>query len=282
MKKIILVVAVCCAFCAHGIATNSDAKLKRIETLEKEINVLKAERANIVHKYSSVISEVCILLKKKAALKDKVKSQSCNRCNYGVCNGSCPKEILEKSENDLKISTLEGTAAELALDGTKINLNIDKARIELIKAEIKAGRAPEVPLEAVKAMIKYRKAQVKFNEARAKAREAKIKEKEAYIKYLEIDVEMGGEVEKIIKNTNDSDRIFYNINTHIEFAKLCDKLAKSELKFKQVKSKRLQAETRQAQAHIKFCKTEHKFYNTCLKFNKVIDEKNLMKFFYRD
>jgi hypothetical protein len=36
MKRIILAVALCCAFSAHGIATNSDAKLKRIEMIEKK------------------------------------------------------------------------------------------------------------------------------------------------------------------------------------------------------------------------------------------------------
>ena len=143
---------------------------------------------------------------------------------------------------------------------------------------------PEVPLDVAKAKIKHSKAVVKFNETKVKAIEAKIKEKEAYIGWIESELEVCKKVEEIRKNTNDFDfvRSFYNVNINIEFVKLGYKQAKLELKLKQVRSKRVQLTIQQAQAHVESCKNEHNFYKTILKFEKVIDEKNLKKFLNRD
>ncbi|MDR1104137.1 MAG: hypothetical protein LBK92_02105 [Endomicrobium sp.] len=151
MKRIILTVAVCCVFCVHGIATNSDsdATLKRIEMLKKEINALKVERISIKNKILSTLDERIIAGEKKVTLKDKITNLQRNQ----VLGVPYYKALLEKSKNDLKISTLYATQDKFQLELNKINLNIDKANIELIKAEIKAGKEPNVPLELAKAII---------------------------------------------------------------------------------------------------------------------------------
>ena len=46
MKKLFLVVVLCCAFSMHVIATTTSSDTK-MSTIEKEINVLKAKRADI-------------------------------------------------------------------------------------------------------------------------------------------------------------------------------------------------------------------------------------------
>ncbi|MDR1244815.1 MAG: hypothetical protein LBJ98_02425 [Endomicrobium sp.] len=278
MKKLILALAVCFAFVSYAIVTKSDTKLNNIERLEKKINVLKAERKNIYSKLPPLRDEMRVAMEKRRTLKEKIISLERNK----VLGVTYYKALIEKKENDVKNLTLFAAEYSIYPDLNKINLDIDKAKIELIKAEIKAGKMPEVPLDVAKAMIKYSKAVVKLNEARIKAIDAKIKEKEAYIEWIEFDVEMLKKVEETIKNTDDFARSLYNTNTNIEFAELGYKQTKLELKLKQVRRKRVQLEIQQAQTHAESCKNEHKFYKTILKFEKVIDEKNLKKFLNRD
>ncbi|MDR1244853.1 MAG: hypothetical protein LBJ98_02615 [Endomicrobium sp.] len=270
MKRLILAVALCCAFSVYGLATNSDAKLKRIEMLEKKINALKAEREDIKPKYIAIIDEVCILFKKNAVLKDKIKSQS---CNHGVCSGSCLKELLEKSENDHKISILEVTAAELELDGTKIELNINKAFIELIKAEIKAGKMPKAPIEIAKALVKRTQTWIGDCEAKVKVKQAKVKEKEANVKYLEICVK-NNEIKKYTKGTYS-----YIGTKNIEIAEMFAKESVLNLKLEQARSETVQAKIKEKQALLKSTQAGVKFCKTFLKFEKAVDKKNLELFF---
>jgi hypothetical protein len=273
MKKLILAVAICCAFCAHGIATNSDTKLNNIERLEEKINALKAEREVIENKYRLPSDELMGALKKKVALRDKITNLEFNHKAY---TDSYFKDLLEKSENDFKIATLHAAEYKFLLDINKINLSIDKANIELIKAEIKAGEKPRVPLDVAKALIESTKSSVKLSEVNVKAIEVKTKEKEANIRYFKNIVEGCEKENEIRKNTNDSLTHIYNIN--IELAELAVKEAMLKLKLKHMRRETVQAEIKKQQAVVEYLKTEHKLRNIYLKFNKVLDEKNLSKF----
>ncbi|MDR1103959.1 MAG: hypothetical protein LBK92_01170, partial [Endomicrobium sp.] len=105
MKRLILAVAMCCAFSMYGLATNSDPKLKRIEMLEKKINALKDERANIENKLPPIHDEMRVTIKKAMALKDKIINLQRN-VFFGV---PYYKALIEKKENDIKILTLRAT-----------------------------------------------------------------------------------------------------------------------------------------------------------------------------
>jgi hypothetical protein len=248
--------------------------------LKKEINALKVERISIKDKILSTLDERIIAGEKKVTLKDKITNLQRNQ----VLGVPYYKALLEKSKNDLKISTLYATQHKFQLELDKINFNIDKANIELIKTEIKAGKAPYVPLELAKAIIKYRKTGDKLSEARAKAIGAKIKENEDYIKFFEISIEIAELRDKVReireKNTNNSYIRIYNINT--ELAELRIKLDMSRLKLKQAQSKRVQLEIKEAQAQVEFSKAGREFHKTYLKFNKELDEKNFDEFFYHE
>jgi chromosome segregation ATPase len=248
-----------------AIATNSDAKLKRIEMLEKKINALKAERTNIENKCSPILDEMEVLSKRKEALKDKIKKIS---HNPGVCTSSYFKALLEKAENNIKLLTLYGTYDKLSLDISKINLNIDKANIEIIKAEIKARKTPKTPLDVVKTLIKHTKCLVKYTEANIKAIEAEIKKKRMEINWLEICLEKAIKADEIRKNSNDSYR-----NT--EIAELKVKEAMLKLKLEQARKETQQAWIKKEKISIELCKT-------CLKVEKVIDKKNLKLYFNHD
>lgn len=140
MKKLILALAECCAFFSQGISMNSDAKLNSIERLEKKINVLKAERENIKHKLSSIQDELSVVEKKKETFKGKIKKPNLYNPEVFACQYF--KTMLEKIENDVKKLRLLVAQYKSLLDSDKIDLSIDKAKIELIKAEIKAGKTP--------------------------------------------------------------------------------------------------------------------------------------------
>ena len=273
MKKILLAIVVCCSFCCQGIATNSDAKLNAIETIEKKINALKAERENFRSKFMAVVDERCILLKKKRAIKDKIKS-------LGICTVPHFKAQIEKRENDIKVLMLFVAEDKFRLDIDKINLSIDKAKVELIKAEIKAGKMPEVPLDVAKALVKRNRALVRVNEATIKIKQAEIKEAEANIKYFENILETGTKTDEIRKNTNDS--YDYICATNIEIAELKVKRATLILKLEQARREIAQARIKEAQAGAEFSKIQHKLCKTFAKLNKVIDKKSFMSVFNHD
>jgi hypothetical protein len=279
MKKLILAVAVCCTFCTQGIATNSDAKFKRIEMLEKKINALKAERISIENKIWSSVDESILADKKKVALKDKITNLPPNQV-FGV---PYYKALLEKSKNDLKISTLYATQAKFRLELNKIEFNIDKSNIGLIKAELKVGKKPKIPLELAKAIVKYKygKSGVNLSDKVSKTIEAKIKEKEACVKLVEDYIELAklrDKAKEISEKNNNSYSRLYNTNT--ELAEFRIKLGMSRLKLKQAESKRVQLEMKDDQAQVEFSKAMHKFHKIYLKFNKEVDEKNFDEFFY--
>jgi hypothetical protein len=274
MKRIILAVALCCAFSVHGIAANSAAILKRIEMLEKKINALKAERISIEDKRKLILSETSVGFKKIATLKDKIKSITSNPEFHAV---SYHKAKLEKSENVVKILTAWVAADKFLPSIDKVNLNIGKANIELIKAEIKARKTPKVPLELAKALIKRSKAFAKLGMAAAKIKQAELKEEEAKIKYLESWVEINEKVEEIIKNTNSSN--FYIYLTNIEIAELEAKQNTLTLKLEQARRETARVRINVLHAEAEFDKVQYKFCKTYLKFNKEVDEKNLKSFF---
>jgi peptidoglycan hydrolase CwlO-like protein len=97
MKKLILALAVCYAFCVQGIATNSDAKLNDIEIAQGKINVLKAERGKIYNKLSPIRDEMGVIMEKKRTLKEKIIS-----LERGVLGIPYYKALIEKKENDVK------------------------------------------------------------------------------------------------------------------------------------------------------------------------------------
>ena len=273
MKKILLAIVVCCSFCCQGIATNSAAKLNAIETIEKKINALKAERENIEHKDSSLYDEQSVVKKKKEMLRDKITNLERN----GVCGVLYYKTLLEKKENEVKESTLLAAGYKYLVEINKINLNIDKANIELIKAEIKAGETPKIPLDVAKALVNRTKSQIKVCETIVKTYHAKIKEKDAYSKFFESCIEIDEKADEIRKNTTSSDSYIYT--TNIELAEIRAKKAMLRLKLKHAQAERKQVEIKEAQAKAEFSKIDTEFCKTFLKFNKVIDEKNSMSFF---
>ncbi|MDR0399305.1 MAG: hypothetical protein LBH33_05915 [Endomicrobium sp.] len=257
MKKLVLAVAVCCVFSVHGIATNSDVKLNNIEMLEKKINALKAERANIENKRSPIIEEVEIYIKKAAEFENKTK---------------IPDTFSEKVENDIKGSKCVLASMKLELDINKVNVNIDKANIELIKAEIKAGKTPKIPLELAYAVLKFTKSSSKVIEAGNKCLQVRIKENEAKIKYLEATIKTQEEREK--STAKDSSYI-----RSIEVADLELIETMSRLKFEKVRGEAAQARINEVEACVKyFCKPMTELRKTYLKFEKVVDEKNFILF----
>jgi hypothetical protein len=276
MRKLVLAVILCCAFSVYGIAVNSDAKLNTVETIRKRITALRAERADIEHKRSSLYDEQGVAKKKAAILKDKIMNLESNNEAYTVSHF---KARIEKMENNIKILTTFIAEKKLRLDINKINLNIDKANIELIKAEIKAGKTPKVPLDVARVLIERNKAWVKVNEATVKIKQMEIKEEEANIKYLENILETGKKGDEIRKNANDS--YGYIFNTNIEIAELRVKRAMLILKLEQARRETTQARIKEAQAGAEFSKITHKFCKTFGKINKVkvIDKKNFMLLF---
>jgi septal ring factor EnvC (AmiA/AmiB activator) len=277
VKRIILTVAVCCAFSAHGIATNSAAELKRIETLKKEINALKVERENIYNKLPPIRDEMKAITEKMDAINAEIKNPSCNR---GVCTIPNFKARIEKIENNIKVLMLFVAEDKFRLDIDKINLSIDKANIELIKVEIKAGKTPKIPLEIAKVLVRRNSALFRVNEATIKIKQAEIKEAKANIKYFENIVETGTKTDEIRRNTNDS--YDYICATNIEIAELKVKRAALILKLEQARREIAQARIKEAQAGAEFSKIQHKLCKTFVKLNKVIDKKNFISFFNHD
>jgi hypothetical protein len=255
-KKILLSFIACCVFSAHGIAANSDAKLKRIERIEKKINALKAERTNIRKKQSPIMDEMGIYIKTAAEFENKTK---------------IPATFSEKAENDIKGSRCVLANMKLQLDISKIDLNIDKANIELIKAEIKAGKTPKIPLELAKAALKFTKSTPKAIEAGNKLLQARIKENETKIKYLEAAVKEQEETKK--RDAKDS---------HIRSIEVAEfQLAETMLKVKLLKAREetSRACTNETKACVKLlCKPLAELRKTYLKFDKAVDEKNFISF----
>jgi hypothetical protein len=273
MKKILLALLMCCAFSMLGIATNSDAKLKRVEMLEQKINALKLERANIHRKFLPIQDEIEVVSKKKDAIRKKIINLKCNNEAWSVAYF---KDLIEKKKNEIKELTLWTAKDNLLLDISKINLSIDKVNIELIKAEIKEGKTPKIPLDVAKALIKHTKSWIKVNEATIEIKQAKIKEKEANIKYFANIIETGDKSDEINKNTNHSYDYIYS--TNIEIAELKVKRAGLILQREQARRDTIYARIKEARAGTEFCKIAHKFCKTLLKFNKVVDEKTFMSF----
>jgi hypothetical protein len=256
MKKLILVLVVCCAFCVYAIATNSDAKLNKIEKLEKEINVLKAERAKIRNEQSPILDETEIYMKTGKELENKTK---------------IPDTFSEKVENDIKGSKCVLASMKLELDINKINIKIDKANIELIKAEIKAGKTPKIPLELAKAVLKLTKSSSKIIETGNKCLQVRIKENEAKIKYLKTNIKTEEEREK--SAAKDS------YIKSIEVAELQLVEMMSKLKFEKVREEVARSRTNEVEACAKyFCKPMTELRKTYLKFDKVVDKKNFILF----
>jgi peptidoglycan hydrolase CwlO-like protein len=256
MKKLVLAVAVCCAFSIHGIAVNSDVKLNDIERLEKEINALKAERANIRNKQSFIVGEIEIYTKKRKELENKTK---------------IPDTFSEKVENDIKGTKCVLASMKLELDINFINVKIDKANIELIKAEIKAGKTPKIPLKLAKAVLKLTKSSSKIIETGNKCFQVRIKENEAKIKYLKTNIKTEEEREK--SATKDS------YIKSIEVAELQLVEMMSMLKFEKVREEAARSRINEVEACVKyFCKPMTELRKTYLKFDKVVDEKNFMLF----
>jgi hypothetical protein len=274
MKKLILAVLTCCTLSVVGMSVNFDAKLNAIE---RRINALKAERTSIEHKNSSICDELNVVKKKRAELRNKIKILESNNESYTISHF---KTRIEKIENDIKLLTLFQSQSKLLLDIDKINLNIDMSNVELIKAEIKTGRTPRIPLNVAKCLTKRNKVLVKVNEATIKVRCAKIKEKVAKVKYLKNIIETGEKFDKISKGTNNS--YDYICNTNIEICKLKVKRAMLILNLEQSRKKTVQARIKEAQTGAEFSKIQYKFCKTFFKFNKIVDEKNLMSFFYHN
>jgi hypothetical protein len=206
---------------------------------------------------------------------DKIKSLESNKKAWSV---DYFKALIEKKENKIKELTLRIAKDNLLLDISKININIDKANIELTKAEIKAGKTPKIPLKLAKALIKRTKSLIKVDEATIKIKQAKIKEIEANIKYFENIIETGKKSREIKKNTNPLYSYFHN--TNIEIAELMVKRAALILKLEQARRNTAYVRIKEAQTGAEFCKMAHKFCETLLKFNKVVDEKNLRPYLH--
>jgi septal ring factor EnvC (AmiA/AmiB activator) len=64
MKKMVLTLLACCAFCMLAMATNSGTRPKRIEMLEQQIKDFKIERENIQHKESVLYNELSVVKKR--------------------------------------------------------------------------------------------------------------------------------------------------------------------------------------------------------------------------
>ncbi|MDR2351141.1 MAG: hypothetical protein LBD56_00455 [Endomicrobium sp.] len=268
MKKIILGFTVCCAFSVYGIATNSDAKLNDIEMLEQKINALKAERANIKNKKSSMINEGKNLYEKRRELENETKIPE---IPIKVLPSTFSKKVLAKTENDIKALKCVLASMKLELDINKINVNIDKANIELIKAEIKAGKTPKIPLELAKAVLKLTNSSFKSIEAGNKHLQARLKENEVKIKYLKACIKTQEEREK--STTND---LYIKM---IEFAELELIEIMSRLKFEKMRGETAQARINDVEACAKhLCKPMAELRKTYLKFDKVVDEKNFISF----
>jgi septal ring factor EnvC (AmiA/AmiB activator) len=256
MKKILLAFIVCCAFSVYAIATNSNAKLNNIEMIEKKINALKAERANIENKRSPIIKESEIYIKKMEEFKNKTK---------------IPNTFSEKVENDIRGLKCALASMKLELDINKIDVNIDKANIELIKAEIKAGKTSKIPLELANAVLKSTKSLSKVIEAENKCFQARIKENEAKIKYLEATIKTQEERKK----SATKDLLIKNI----ELAELGLVEMMLKLEFEKAQEEMARARTNDVEACVKhYYKPLTKLRKTYLKFDKAIDEKNFVSF----
>jgi len=263
-----LAFAVCCTFSVHGIATNSNAKLNNIEMLEKKINALKAEHANIRNKQSSIVDETEIYIKKGKELENEAKIPE---IPIKVLPSTFSKKVLAKTENDIKCLELVVASTKLELDINKNNVNIDKANIELIKAEIKAGKTPKIPLELAYAVLKFTKSSFKSLEAGHKHIQARLKENEVKIKYLEAFIKTQEEREK--STTKD---LYIK---SIELAELELIEIMSRLKFEKAQGETAQARINDVEACAKyFCKPMAELRKTYLKFDKVVDEKNFVSF----
>jgi predicted ABC-type ATPase len=266
------IVVVCCTFCTHVIATNSDAKLNDIEKIEKKVDALKAERLNIENKQFFILNEKEIIFKKMDAIKNKLEHLEHNKAS----NVAYFKGLIEKKENNIELLKHRIASIKLEIDIDKINLKIDKANIELIKAEIKAGKTPKIPLDLAKSLIKRTMSWIKLNETTIKIKQAEIKENVANIKYFENILETGEKSREINKNTNHS--YAYIQTTNIEIAELYDKRAMLILKLEQARKATAYAKIKEAQAGVEFCKLTHKVCKTFLKFNKSVDRNNFISF----
>jgi hypothetical protein len=180
MKKLILATAVCFVFSMHATAACQNANLKRCEVLKEKINALKLERKSIEDKLLPIRNKIKIAMENKIALKDKIANLERNK-TFG---DSYFKALIKKKENGIEESRLFIAGHENLFDLDNINFNIDKTRIKLIKAEIKAGKTPDIPLEVTNAIIKHNKPRIKVDKTIVKVCQAKIKEKEAYVKYF--------------------------------------------------------------------------------------------------
>jgi transcriptional antiterminator Rof (Rho-off) len=281
MKKLILAVIMCFAFSVHATAACQNANFKRIEIFKKKINALKLERKSIEDKLLPIRNKIKIAMENKIALKEKITKLELSK-TFG---DSYFKALIKKKENGIEESRLLIAIHENLFDFDNINFNIDKTKIKLIKAEIKAGKTPKIPLEIAKSMVKYNNPQIKIDKTIVKTYQAKIKEKEAYVKYFKSYLEIGDKEKKIRKNTNDLgdyDLSGYIYNTNIEIAKMYNKQAILRLKLKQAQNERAKAEIKEAQAKAEFSKVSYEFCQIFLKFDKVINKKDFMSHYRHD
>jgi uncharacterized protein YaeQ len=264
-------------FCTNGIAVSCKIKLNNIETLEKKISDLKVEQANVMNKYLQISDKQDIVLKEKDILKNKIVSIKHGPSkNFDSQYCKLLELLIEKKEKAIENLTFRLAMHKLSNDMNKIIFNINDAKIELIKAEIKIGKTPKKHLDIAKTINKYNKTRFKqYSVSDIKITEAKMKEKEAHIKLLKVSSELNDKIHEVQKNSNAS--LSYIVNMNIDVVKLIDKEDKSRLKYKQMKERKIQEELKQIKGRVKFCKNKEKFYKTILKFN--IDERILQKFF---
>jgi hypothetical protein len=242
----------------HATAACQNANLKRCKALKEKINAIKLERKSIEDKLLPIRSKIKIAMENKIALKEKITKLERSEAS----GDSYFKALIKKKENGIEESRLFIAGHENLFDLDNINFNIDKARIKLIKAEIKAGKTPKIPLEVANAIIKHNKPRIKVDKAIVKVYQAKIKEKEAYVKYFKSYLEIGDKEKEIRKNTNDLgdyDLSGYIYNTNIEIAKMYNKQAILRLKLKQAQNERAKAEIKEAQAKVEFSKASYEF-----------------------
>jgi predicted nucleic acid-binding Zn-ribbon protein len=105
--------------------------LKRCEALKEKINALKLERKSIEDKLLPIRNKIKIAIENKIALKDKIANLERNK-TFG---DSYFKALIKKKENGIEFLTSYTVKNKLSTDFNKINLSLNKTKINIIKVK---------------------------------------------------------------------------------------------------------------------------------------------------